>query len=275
VTVPAEKRGWLAGWALVTLAGLALLLPACESDGHFTILGYTTKPNYDMRFHTVRVPIFRNRTFWTTTTVPGLEMDLTQAVVREIELNTPYKVKQTGADTELLGTIVGFTKAALSYNQFNYQRELETTLIVELIWRDLRTGEILSRAARRPGEPLPTDRAAPLLGAELQPLPGARSIVMPSAPTLPSVGPADEPLVPLPRGPDGKRVAIGPDGTPIVLGADGKPVPLDPTGRPIIPIVLRSVGHFIPELGGSITTGQQECINRMAKRITEMMEKGW
>jgi len=253
-----------------------LLLPSCEGDGHFTFLGYSTHPNYDPNIHSVRVPIFRNRTYWTVTPTPGMEMDLTQAVVREIEQRTPFKVKQHDADTELLGTIILFTKVPLSITQFNYPREVETTLTVELLWRDVRTGDILSRPARRPGAPLPVDKAVPLLGSELATPPGARPIVVPGTPSLPS-GPAvaAAPVGPPVLGPDGKPVLVGPNGKPVVLGPDGKPAFIGPDGLPIIPIVLRSVGHYIPELGQSITTAQQENINRMAVKITEVLEKGW
>src|SRR5262245_53116693 len=44
-------------------AGLSVVLPACDPDGNFTILGYTTQPNYDCKYKTVRVPIFQNKTF--------------------------------------------------------------------------------------------------------------------------------------------------------------------------------------------------------------------
>src|SRR5438309_500771 len=89
---------------LPALLGIcALLLPSCESDGHFAILGYTTRPNYDCSIHTVQVPVFKNLTFW-----KGIEFDLTKAVVREIESKTPYKVVSNAcdADTILTGAIV-------------------------------------------------------------------------------------------------------------------------------------------------------------------------
>src|SRR6516162_2071543 len=126
--------GWLA------VAVLSLLLPACESGGHFTLLGYTTKPNYDCDYRTIYVPIFKNRTFRR-----GLEFDLTRAVVREIEAKTPYKVVSNceEADTELLGTIVSVNKNLVNINQENEVREAEMTLGVEVIWRDRRTGDIL------------------------------------------------------------------------------------------------------------------------------------
>src|SRR5262245_34894283 len=101
--------------ALVVLAGVALASPACLSDGgHFSLLGYSTRPNYNTSYRTVRVPIFKNQTYMTVTPVPGMEMDLTRAVVREIELKTPYKVVQCDADTELVGRIIGFQKILLN-----------------------------------------------------------------------------------------------------------------------------------------------------------------
>ena len=62
-------------------------MASCESWGHFTFLGYTTRPNYDECIKTVYVPIFDNKTFRR-----GMEFDLTRAVIREIEAKTPFKV---------------------------------------------------------------------------------------------------------------------------------------------------------------------------------------
>src|SRR5262245_24704325 len=95
----------LAGW-LGLLTGVSLLLPACESGGHFTVLGYTTRPNYDCAIRTVRVPIFKNETYR-----QGLEFKLTDAVIREIEAKTPWKVVPAwrAADAELTGKIVSET----------------------------------------------------------------------------------------------------------------------------------------------------------------------
>src|SRR5436190_23661824 len=110
----AQKRAllfWALDHAPRTLVLLALLLPSCDWDGHFTILDYTTRPNYDTSIHTVRVPIFEN-----VTMRRGLEFDLTRAVIREIEAKTPYKVVSAGcaADTELKGRIVTLNKNLLN-----------------------------------------------------------------------------------------------------------------------------------------------------------------
>ena len=142
-------------WVLVLLGGLALSAAGCEDGGHFTVLGYTTRPNYDTSICTVRVPIFKNLTMRDSTR-EGIEFQLTQAVIREIGLKTPYRVVggNCDADTELTGTITAFTKVPVNRNQLNEVREAETTMTVEVTWRDLRTGEILSLPKARP-EPIP------------------------------------------------------------------------------------------------------------------------
>jgi hypothetical protein len=130
---------------LVALAACAL--GGCQSGGHFSVLGYTTRPNYDEGIRTVYVPIFENQTFYR-----HLEWWLTQAVVREIETKTPYKVisDRCRADTELTGSIVAVTKNILNRNQLNEIREGEQVLTVGIVWKDLRTGEVLSMPRRTP-----------------------------------------------------------------------------------------------------------------------------
>lgn len=127
---------------LTFLALSCLALTSCESGGHFSVFGYTTKPNYDPCIKTVYVPIFQNSTFYR-----GMEFDLTRAVVKEIEMKTPFKVvsDRDKADTELTGTIVAFTKQILNRNQLNEVREAEQVLTVGVVWKDLRSGEILSQ----------------------------------------------------------------------------------------------------------------------------------
>jgi hypothetical protein len=151
---------------LCLLAVVTFCLPACNSmgDGHFSLFGYTTRPNYDPGIRTVYVPIFKNETFY-----KNLEFELTKAVIREIEEKTPYKVVSCceEADTELLGKIVNFNKTVLITNQLNEIRDGQTMLSVEILWRDLRPGygdSILSRQGRAPlPDPLapPPDPNAP------------------------------------------------------------------------------------------------------------------
>ncbi|MFO0807951.1 MAG: LPS assembly lipoprotein LptE [Gemmataceae bacterium] len=131
------------------LALTLVVLAGCESAGHFTFLGYTTRPNYDDGIRTVYVPMFQNQ-IQLDSTRRNIEVDLTRAVVREIEAKTPYKVVShcDGADTELSGTVLTMTKNLLNRNQLNEIREAETVLTVGIVWRDLRSGEILSKPGK-------------------------------------------------------------------------------------------------------------------------------
>lgn len=143
----------LAGWNLLALkAGFlavsVLCIPACMQDGHLQIFRYSTKPNYETNVRTVRVPLFKNNTFTPGGGAgQGMENELTLAVIREIESKTPYKVVNGNApaDTELTGRIINYSKNVINRNQLNEIREAETNLAVEVVWKDLRTGEILSR----------------------------------------------------------------------------------------------------------------------------------
>ena len=222
-------------YPLLLLAVSALLLPSCNWDGNFTVLGYTTKPQYPDHIRTIYVPIFKNLTMWR-----GLEFDLTRAVIREIEAKTPYKVVSSPscADSQLSGTIVSLNKNVINRNQLNEIREAETTLAVEIVWKDLRSGEILSR----PRPPATANTSIP-------PIP---------APTL-------TPGIPVPETAEG---AIRPPDY-IPPGTAVGPAAVPP------PVLVQSIASFIPELGESITTAQQKNVNRLAIQIVSMMESPW
>jgi len=227
--LPAGRQPLVCILRLPTLlaASCLLLLTGCQSDGNFTIFGYTTCPNYNTSIHTVYVPIFQNKTFYR-----DLEFQLTQAVVREIEAKTPYKVisDRARADTELTGTIVSYNKNLLNVNPNNEVREMQTTMGVEVVWRDLRTGEILSRP-RPPG----VNTAVP-------------------APPAPLV-PGEAPMTPLP------------------IPAPVSPAP--PPGTTPPPVLVQSLGDYIPEIGQSNATARQQNVDQLAIQIVSMMEKPW
>jgi hypothetical protein len=138
-----------------TLLGiLPLAAFGCQSGGNFSILGYTTKPPFDAGIRTVHVPVFKNQVV-TTTPYRDMEVDLTSAVVKEINTRTPWRVSsdRDAADTELLGTIVRMDKNLVNRNPQNFAREIELTYTVNLVWKDLRTGKVLSNPKQnRPAE---------------------------------------------------------------------------------------------------------------------------
>lgn len=137
--------------AMLAMLAVALTLTGCQTwDGHLNIGRYTTRPNYEASIRTVRVPVFKNKT-QVYQGLSGVENELTLAIIREIEMKTPYKVvpANADADTELTGTIVSYSKGIINRNQLNEVREAETYLAVEVVWKDLRTGEILSQPRRK------------------------------------------------------------------------------------------------------------------------------
>jgi Lipopolysaccharide-assembly len=238
---------------LLACTGLAVVLPACEWDGNFTILGYSTASNYDCKYKTVRVPIFNNKTLRR-----GLEFDLTEAVVREIQWKTNLRVVTAGqpADTELIGTITIAAKQILNVNQLNEIREGEEDLTVEIFWKDLKTGEILTRPGKRPVDPSPFGE--PLVEPSIGNLPGVRqpnAIV--TSPTQPSTDTV---------------AAITPP--PDLLPPGQKRLPADPLPPPV-PVKITASATFVPELGQSTTSAYQAAINKMAVQIVSAMEKPW
>jgi hypothetical protein len=271
----------LAGLLAVAIFGLSV--PACTwnelfcwNGGKPVLFGYGTTPNYDTRYKTIRVKIFRDPTFWSVVPVPGLEMELTQALVRAIEQMTPYKIVQGDADMEISGSIRSFQKLVLNYTQQNEQRDVETTLTCEVIWKDLRTGELLSNPSPRIPEPPPP---AGILPNQVDPLN--------AMPTVP--GTAQPPLITGPAFPGSSQAtmdanAAQPPPTPGIPVQNqmnnpgppgGPPLPPAPGAAPVIGTLVRSIAEYRPEIGQSISTAQQDNVNQMAIQIVSMMEKGW
>jgi hypothetical protein len=132
---------------------LAAPLAAAGCRGGFNLLGYQVGADalYDQNIRTVYVPLFNTRAF-EPTPYRGIEVDITEAVVREIGRTTAFKVTSDcdRADTELLGNVVSIGKNILNLNQLNFLREGELVVTVDVVWRDLRTGELLSNPRPRP-----------------------------------------------------------------------------------------------------------------------------
>jgi hypothetical protein len=281
LALPNAPRTWSRRAVFLALANISLAVPACAwsdwfawNGGKPVLFGYRTAPNYDTRIKTVRVKIFKDPTFWAVVPVPGLEMQLTQALVRQIEQTTPYKVVSGDADTEISGSIRSFLKLPLNYTQQNEQRDVETDLIVDVVWRNLRTGELLSVPAQRAIDPLPP---AGLLPGQQDPLNAPGNVP----------GAVQAPLITAPLSPANQQATMagGASPPPIAgnpfLGATNAPgAPGAPPGgtgpaAPVFGVLVRSVATYKPELGQSISTAQQDNVNRMAQRIVEMMEVPW
>jgi hypothetical protein len=118
---------------------------------------YTTKSQYRPGIKTVAVPIWtRGKDVYRR----DLEIDLTEALVKRIEQDTPYKVtSEARADTKLTGRIVRIQQRVLSKSRETGRAiEVEATFVIAFTWTDLRTGKELEKRTnvRVAGTYLPT-----------------------------------------------------------------------------------------------------------------------
>lgn len=124
---------------LLVIALLALLTShlGCASDPN---RGYSFASTYDAGVETVSVPIFENMTHST-----GLEAWLTDAIVKEIQSKTPWRVTSSErADTVLRGAIQDVRLSRLSRSpSTGLSLEQPLSLSVDFEWTDGRTGEVL------------------------------------------------------------------------------------------------------------------------------------
>lgn len=137
----ARRRVVNGGWGMVIGAAACVALGACASDPS---RGYSFASSYATDIATVHVPMFKNPTFHR-----GLEVELTDAVIKEIQRSTPWKVAgEAAAETSLGGTITDVSMRRLSANRTSgLAQELAVSITVDFDWVDVRTGRTL--ASRR------------------------------------------------------------------------------------------------------------------------------
>lgn len=115
----------------IPLLAAALLSSAC---------GYRSDGLYPTHVRTVAVPIPQSREFRRE-----LEFRLAEALIKQIELDTPYKVvDRHRADTILEAEISQVRQTGYAPDFVtNLPRTKILSLIVSFKWKDLRTGEVL------------------------------------------------------------------------------------------------------------------------------------
>ena len=132
---------WLLGsWRRTgTTLGLALV---GLGIGALAGCGYTSRSIYPTSITTVAVPVFKNETFRR-----NLEFELTEAIDKNIEARTPYKIShEAHADSILTGKIVSVQENVLTNRlQNNLPQETQVTIVVNFTWKDARTGKVLVR----------------------------------------------------------------------------------------------------------------------------------
>ena len=135
-------------------AALLLLLGGCA--------GYQigNQSLYPQDIRTVCVPMFQSNSFRR-----NLGERLTEAVVKQIETTTPYKVvSEANADSVLSGRIVAERKSVLVPDLSGNAREIQAAMTVQVSWID-RRGRLLRETQTMP------------LPAELVEVSGAGNVV--------------------------------------------------------------------------------------------------
>jgi len=127
-----NARRWIGVAAVAALAAATII--GC---------GYTTRPLHRTDVKTVAVSIFASKEFRR-----NLEFDLTGKVARLIPVRTPYTVVHDPkrADTELRGEVIRLDAPVLTRDTAtNVPQDVEVTVTCWFEWKDLKTGQILSR----------------------------------------------------------------------------------------------------------------------------------
>lgn len=123
---------------------LALALSGCNysqtGDAPAPNSNYQWRSLYREDVKSVAVPIFTNKAF-----DRGVEFSLTEAIVKQIEARTPYKVMpRERADSVLEGEVVSVTRSVVSNDaQAAIPQEQLYIVRVNFVWKDIRTGRIL------------------------------------------------------------------------------------------------------------------------------------
>lgn len=130
----APTRG--SGGLLLLCALSALILGGCSG-----MFGYSDKSLFPQDVASVRLEMFDNTTFRR-----GTEYELTDALAKRIEADTPYKIitNKDRADTVMTGQITNIGEAGLSI-EYELGGVLEREVLIQAVvnWKNLKTGELL------------------------------------------------------------------------------------------------------------------------------------
>jgi len=112
-------------------------LAGCASDPS---KGYSFAPVTATQARSVGVPIFENGTF-----TKGVEADLTEAIIKELQRTTQIDVtRSANAETVLTGVVTDSELKRIAVDsQTGYVDQLAVRITVDFDWKDNRTGKVL------------------------------------------------------------------------------------------------------------------------------------
>lgn len=124
-----------------TLLTALLLAAALGSTG----CGYSTKRPFPTDIRTVHVEMFHSKEFRRE-----LEFRLTEALVKRIEMDTPYRIApRETADAVLTGEILHVDNRTFGDDlDTDLPREIASTIVVRFRFQDIRSGDVLVERPR-------------------------------------------------------------------------------------------------------------------------------
>ena len=127
---------------VIFVISFGLIIALCPGfSGCGRMSGYSNESLFPQDVGSVYVEMFDNKSFWR-----DVEYDLTDALAKRIEADTPYKIisSRDHADTVISGQLVGVSESVLtSERETGRALEKEVRLQAVVNWKNLKTGELL------------------------------------------------------------------------------------------------------------------------------------
>lgn len=132
---------------LASICGCAMVC-GCASD---PTKGYSASSTFPQEYSTVAIDIFENETF-----TRDVEFELADALVKEVEQRTPYKVTPSRrADTIIRGRITAIELDQLSKSKITgLSEEMILSVTIDFEWTNARTGEVIEERREFTGHSL-------------------------------------------------------------------------------------------------------------------------
>jgi len=136
-----DNHTYKASGILVPLCSCALVHLTLALCGCAELSGYSNESMFPQEVDSICLEMFDNQTFR-----QGAEYELSDALSKRIEVETPYKIvsSRDRADTVITGQIVSIGELALSTERETgrvLEKEVELQAVVN--WKNLKTGELL------------------------------------------------------------------------------------------------------------------------------------
>jgi len=127
--------------SLILMVSCALMLGITTFSGCPGMSGYSSEPIFPQGINSVCLDMFENQSFRR-----GVEYELTDALAKRIEADTPYKIisSKDRADSVITGRIVSIDESILTTErEIGRALEKEVRLTAVVTWKNLKTGELL------------------------------------------------------------------------------------------------------------------------------------